>query len=175
MLYKLRFLNKKTFYVLVLLGLAMPWAVAAPTVDTVWLKQRSLCEGLDSQGLAIDADTRLYETLDEHTKQMPTGALHIAAFPLPQPFDLDGLTVTHAVFVSGGVGMLLPGRHAAELARRYQLGKDPRWNSEPKFFRVTKSAPGVTSGWKDYTAIYAEELPGGKYTALFCQSDSLQM
>ena len=176
MLNKMRFLNKKAFCTLALLGLTAQWAMAAPAVDTDWLKQRSLCEGLVSEQLAIDADTRLYDALRKQGKEMPTGVLNIAVFPLPRPFDLDGMTVTHAVFVNGGAGMLLPGRHAAELAQRYQLSKDTSgWGVEPKFFRETKRAPSVIDGYEEYTAIYAEELPGGKYTALFCQSDAHQV
>ena len=176
MLNKMRFLNKKAFCTFALLGLAAQWAMAAPAVDTDWLKQRSLCEGLVSEQLAIDADTRLYDALRKQSKEMPTGVLNIAAFPLPQPFDLDGMTVTHAVFVNGGAGMLLPGRYAAELAQRYQLGKDTSgWSVEPKFSREVKRVPGIITGWENYAVIYAEELPGGKYTALFCQSDAQQV
>ncbi|AOJ32687.1 hypothetical protein [Burkholderia metallica] len=63
----------------------------------------------------------IYNTAKAADPKPDESMLGAAVYRLPEPIHRDGFTTQHVVFVSTGIGVLVDGEVADQLAKRYQL------------------------------------------------------
>ncbi|RQV05608.1 hypothetical protein DF047_20275 [Burkholderia cenocepacia] len=66
----------------------------------------------------------IYNTAKAADPKPDQSMLGAAVYRLPEPIRRDGFTTQHVVFVSTGIGVLVDGEVASQLAERYQLTRE---------------------------------------------------
>ncbi|RKU00705.1 hypothetical protein C7H84_23785 [Burkholderia sp. Nafp2/4-1b] len=96
---------------------AVPFvALAAPPAQPD-IFNAALCKPPFTSDL-MDSIYQSAKAADPKPDQSMLGA---AVYRLPEPIHRDGFTTQHVVFVATGIGVLVQGEVAGELAKRYQL------------------------------------------------------
>lgn len=66
----------------------------------------------------------IYNTVKATDPKPDESMLGAAVFRLPEPIHRDGFTTQHVVFTSTGIGVLVDGEVAGQLAQRYKLAPE---------------------------------------------------
>ncbi|MCA8237962.1 hypothetical protein [Burkholderia cenocepacia] len=94
-------------------------ALAAPPADYD-IFNAALCK----PPFTSDLMDSIYNTAKATDPKPDQSMLGAAVYRLPEPIHRDGFTTQHVVFVSTGIGVLVDGEVASQLAERYQLTRE---------------------------------------------------